>query len=123
MSEDRRPLAAAGHLFLRASDVERAAKRLISVGVRAILVRETLAVMELRGGTHVVVRPLEDDTAHEAGFDLMYEDLDGARDLFAEAGFEVGPIAKGNVHRGFEATAPERFSIKVNDSHAGRRAV
>ncbi len=123
MPEDRRPLAAAGHLFLRASDVEGAAKRLLSVGVRAILVRESLAVMELRGGTHVVVRPLEDDRAHEAGFDLMYEDLEDARTRFETAGFEVGPITEGKVHRGFEAKAPERFSIKVNDSHAGRRAV
>lgn len=123
MSEDRRPLAAAGHLFMRASNVESAAKRLVAVGVRAILVKETLAVMELRGGTHVVVRPAEGDAPPVAGFDLMYEDIEAARTRFVEAGFEVGPMTKGNVHQGFEATAPEQFTLTVNDSHAGRRAV
>ena len=41
--DDGRPLAAAGHVSMRAHPVEAAARRLEAVGVRTILVREDFA--------------------------------------------------------------------------------
>ena len=123
MSKDGRPLAATGHLFLKAKDFRAAAERLKAVGVRSIVDGKNVAVLELRGGTHIVVRQNDVDELHEAAFDLMYDDLDAAHTMFAAAGFEVSDIEVGRIHRGFNATAPERFVIRVLDSHADDRVV
>ena len=57
--EHARPLAATGHLFLQANGARGAAERLVSVGLRDIMVRDSLGVLELRGGTHIVVREVD----------------------------------------------------------------
>ena len=46
--DDKRPLAAAGHLFLRATGARAAAQRLVDVGVRPVVLKDTFAVLELR---------------------------------------------------------------------------
>ena len=121
---DERPLAATGHLFLRVTGARRAAERLVAVGVRRIMVQDAFAVLELRGGTHIVVRETETDGVTDAPFDLMYDDLDAAHAAFRKQGFEVTAIRdSGRVHRSFRATAPGQFRVQVLDSHAGSRAV
>ncbi|MEM6926325.1 MAG: VOC family protein [Myxococcota bacterium] len=118
---DERPLAATGHLILTTAKAADAAKRLVAVGVREIMIRGSFAVLELRGGTHIVVR--EGDGPSDAPFDLMYDDLDATHRRFAEQGFEVTPIERGRVHRSFYAVAPEGFRLQVLDSHVGARSV
>jgi hypothetical protein len=120
---DARPLAATGHLFLRAKGARAAADRLVAVGVRPIVLRDAFAVLELRGGTHIVVRESEEDGVADASFDLMYDDLDAAQASFREQGFSVTEIKRGGVHRSFYATAPEQYRIQVLDSHPGERVV
>ena len=53
---DQRPPVAVGHVRLDVVDVGAAARWLEAVGLRPIVTRDELAVLELRGGTHVVVR-------------------------------------------------------------------
>lgn len=120
---ETRPLAATGHLFLRARGVRAAAERLVAVGVRRIVLKDTIAVLELRGGTHIVVREAEDDAVADAPFDLMYDDIDAAHASFAEHGYTVTDVEDGRIHRSFYATAPEGYRIQVLDSHAGSRVV
>ncbi|MEL6188183.1 MAG: VOC family protein [Myxococcota bacterium] len=124
MQEDRRPAAAAGHLFLTIpEDVASASRRLVAVGVRPIAVQDAFAVLELRGGSHIVVRAGDVPRPAPAPFDLMYDDIEAARSTFIEEGFEVTPIQDGRIHRSFRAIAPEGFEIQVVDSHAGDRTV
>jgi hypothetical protein len=122
---DERPLAATGHLFLRAKGANAAAQRLIAVGVRKVVLNDSFAVLELRGGTHIVVRDQDEDAdaTSDASFDLMYDDVDAAHTRFLAEGFEVTDIKDGKIHRSFYATAPERFRLQVLDSHAGGRAI
>ena len=56
---DQRPPVAVGHVRLNVVDVGAAARWLETVGLRPIVTRDELAVLELRGGTHVVVRHAE----------------------------------------------------------------
>ena len=56
---DLRPPVAVGHVRLGVRDVGAAARWLETVGLRPIVTRDELAVLELRGGTHVVVRAAE----------------------------------------------------------------
>ncbi len=122
MNPDR-PLAAAGHLFLPANGARQAAERLVSVGVRKIVIQEAFAVLELRGGTHIVVREGDGEDIKTASFDLMYDDIEAAQTLFRDKGFKVSDIKPGRSHQSFTAPAPEGYRIQVLDSHAGQRAV
>ena len=56
---DQRPPVAVGHVRLNVVDVGAAARWLETVGLRPIVTMDELAVLELRGGTHVVVRRAE----------------------------------------------------------------
>lgn len=118
-----RPAAAAGHLFMHAHPVPASVARLEAIGIRAIVKRDTFAVMELRGGTHIVVREPKDGSPEQPEFDLMYDDISEARLMFEEAGFELSETVRGKVHASFRATAPEGFEFQVVDSHAGSRVV
>ena len=60
---DQRPPVAVGHVWLPATDVGVAERWLVSVGLRPIFADDSLAVLELRGGTHVVVRKAEQPPA------------------------------------------------------------
>ncbi|MEM7179476.1 MAG: short chain dehydrogenase [Spirochaetota bacterium] len=122
-ASDMRPLAATGHLFLQTKNAGSAAKRLVSVGVRTIMIREDFAVLELRGGTHIVVRENTEEGTSDASFDLMYDDIAIAHELYRNHGFEVTAIKEGKIHNSFYAIAPEGFRIQVLDSHAGTRTV
>ena len=123
MNVDLRPAAAVGHVFLSASDVPAASARLEAIGLRPIVVREQLAVIEMRGGTHIVLRRHDQPGSFSASFDLMYDDLELARTKLEAAGFVISPVQHGGIHSQFRATAPELFEIKVVSSHAGQRPV
>ena len=77
---DQRPPVAVGHVRLNVVDVGAAARWLEMVGLRPIVTRAELAVLELRGGTHVVVRRAEPlpQPGSGAPFDLMVDDIDAA---------------------------------------------
>lgn len=122
-SLDDRPLAAVGHVSMTARPVEPAVRRLEEIGVRTIVAREDFAVMELRGGTHIVVRQSENENVTDTPFDLMYDDIDAAHQLLAGKGFEVTEIERGKIHDSFFALAPEKFRLRVNSSHASDRPV
>ena len=56
---DLRPPVAVGHVRLPVADVGAAARWLETVGLRPIVTMDELAVLEVRGGTHIVVRQAE----------------------------------------------------------------
>src|SRR5215212_5075792 len=89
IAEDQTPHPVAiGHVTLRVSDVGRAAGFYGALGLRPILHREELAILELRGGTHLVLFRAEGKP--EAGpvgaFDFMVEDIEAARAAMEKAG-------------------------------------
>ena len=96
-SVDQRPPVAVGHVWLPATDVAAAERWLISVGLRPIFADDSLAVLELRGGTHVVVRKAEQrpTTGSAAPFDLMVDDIEAARRDYAAKGLGPPTSAEG----------------------------
>jgi hypothetical protein len=124
-SKDRRPPVAIGHVMFEARDVAAAAEWFETVGLRPIAGDEDFAVLELRGGTHLVVtqaarRPKR---GAEAPFDLMVDDVDTARRGFAAKGLGPSRIHRGSIHDSFELSGPEGARFTVLSSHAGRRPV
>lgn len=124
-SVDQRPPVAVGHVRLPATDVATAERWLVSVGLRPIFADNDLAVLELRGGTHVVVRKAEQPppTGSAAPFDLMVDDIEAARRDYAAKGLGPSNISRGRIHDSFHLTGPDGYDFTVNSSHAGGRIV
>jgi hypothetical protein len=122
---DQRPPVAVGHVRLPATDVAAAAGWLEIVGLRPIFASADLAVLELRGGTHVVVRKAErpSEPGAAAPFDLMVDDIEAARRDYAEKGLGPSDISRGRIHDAFHLAGPDGHDFTVCSSHAGGRAV
>jgi hypothetical protein len=122
--KDQRPPVAVGHVRLPVSDVAAAARWLETVGLRPIVQMEELAVLELRGGTHVVVRQAEKPPAGTgAPFDLMVDDVDATHRDYAEKGLSPSPIRRGRIHDSFELAGPDGWAFTVNSSHASGKPI
>jgi hypothetical protein len=122
---DQRPPVAVGHVWLPATDVASAERWLQSVGLRPIFADDGLAVLELRGGTHVVVRKAERPLAagSAAPFDLMVDDIEAARRDYMAKGLGPSDISRGRIHDSFHVTGPDGYDFTITSSHAGGRAI
>jgi hypothetical protein len=121
---DQRPPVAVGHVRLPCGDVAAAARWLENVGLRPIVTMAELAVLELRGGTHVVVRKTEPPApGTPAPFDLMVDDVDATHRDYAEKGLSPSPIERGRIHDSFTVAGPSGWRFTVNSSHASGKPV
>jgi predicted dinucleotide-binding enzyme len=117
---DQRPPVAIGHVSLNATDIGAASHWLATVGLRPLVSSTDLAVLELRGGTHLVVVQAEQppDPRTVAPFDLMFDDVDATHRIFAERGLSPSPIRRGRIHDSFELIGPDGWVFTINSSHA-----
>ena len=125
LPRDRRPPVAIGHVMFEARDVAAAAAWFESVGLRPVAGDDDFAVLELRGGTHLVVSKATRRAKRggEAPFDLMVDDVDATRRDFVAKGFKPSRIHRGSIHDSFELPGPDGARFTVLSSHAGRRPV
>ena len=122
---DQRPPVAVGHVRLNVVDVGAAARWLETVGLRPIVTRNELAVLELRGGTHVVVRQAEPPPKPGTGapFDLMVDDVDAAHRDYAKKGLSPSDIRRGRIHDSFDLPGPAGWTFTVNSTHASGQPI
>ena len=121
---DQRPPVAVGHVRLPCADVAAAARWLETAGLRPIVQMAELAVLELRGGTHVVVRKAAPPAPGAiAPFDLMVDDIDAAHRDYAEKGLKPSEISRGRIHDSFTVPGPGGWIFTVNSSHASGKPV
>jgi hypothetical protein len=121
---DQRPPVAVGHVRLPCSDVAAAARWLENVGLRPIVTMADLAVLELRGGTHVVVRKSDPPASGSvAPFDLMVDDVDAAHRDYAGKGLSPSEISRGRIHDSFQVAGPSGWLFTINSSHASGKPV
>ena len=117
--EALRPTVWTGHLILYGTDAERSATFYEIVGKRRVAVMAPFAVMELRGGTHLVIRTAEKPAPEAAPFDFMVDDLPATREKFGAAGVPMSGVSRDelNTHDQFTITDPDGNTITVKDSH------
>ncbi len=122
---DPRPAVAIGHVVHAVPDVPAEADWLEALGVRPIVRQADFAVMELRGGTHIVLTRADEPIAAgaEAPFDFIVDDVDAMRDHCAAQGFRPGRMARGRIHDRFELSDPAGYRVTILSSHAGTRPV
>jgi catechol 2,3-dioxygenase-like lactoylglutathione lyase family enzyme len=114
---DERPPVWIGHAVLPVSDIERSADFWRDLGLREIERNPHVAVLELRGGTHLVIVPGTPTAGSDAPFDLMVEDLDATREQWLERGLDPSPIERGRIHSAFTVSDPDGYRVTVNSSH------
>jgi catechol 2,3-dioxygenase-like lactoylglutathione lyase family enzyme len=114
---DGRPPVWIGHAVLLVSDVNRSADFWREVGMREVERNPHVAVLEMRGGTHLVLVPGAPPADADAPFDLMVDDLDTTHDQWTARGFAPSPIEHGNIHAAFTVRDPDGYRVTVNSSH------
>jgi len=119
-SADKRPPVAVGHVYLPVKNVPTTCAFLAELGLRPVFERETVAVLELRGGTHIIVEKSRKriKPGDQAPVDFMVDDVKKARAKYAKMGFKPTPIKSGRVHDSFFIPGPDGWSYKITSSHA-----
>lgn len=112
---DPRPRFGIGHVMLPANNAAVLMDFYTAVGMRLIVDMGRTAIVELRGGTHIVIHSGEGGST---SLDLIVDDIDETRAVMAAAGAEVSAITRGNPHDQFVATDPEGNTVVVNSNHA-----
>jgi catechol 2,3-dioxygenase-like lactoylglutathione lyase family enzyme len=120
---DARPEIAIGHVRLSVSNVAETTDFFVKLGIRTLVEREDFAVLELRGGTHLVLRPWETAESSPVDFDIMVDDIDAAYGQLQGYGMVVSDISRRRIHDNLEGQTPDRRALTINSSHAGDRAV
>lgn len=119
MSSDPRPDVAIGHIRLDVNDVTSEYGFFLKHGMREILKRDNFAILELRGGTHLILEKAEEqvDSGIRTPFDLMVDDIDSAHSKYIDDGLKTSEIERGTIHDSFTVTTPTGYVIPVNSSH------
>lgn len=113
--EDLRPRFGIGHMSITAADVESLTDFYAAIGMRLIVNMGRMSIVELRGGTHLIIGSGE---AGVANLDLIVDDIDATRSVLETEGASVGDIRRGSPHDQFIALDPEGNRLVVNSNHA-----
>jgi catechol 2,3-dioxygenase-like lactoylglutathione lyase family enzyme len=124
-TENQRPTLAIGHVVLHARDVAASAEFYSGIGLRLIVKRPELAILELRGGTHLLLFQARDTVGPAPAFDLMVDDIAATWASFEKSGIQVTPIREDRIsrHQMFEVTDPSGYLITVLSNHTEGRSV
>jgi catechol 2,3-dioxygenase-like lactoylglutathione lyase family enzyme len=112
-----RPSVWIGHAVLTVGDVDRSADFWQRLGMREVERNQHVAVLELRGGTHLVLVPGTPAEDAEAPFDLMVEDVDATHAAWEARGLDLSPIERGRIHAAFTLRDPDGYHVTINSSH------
>ena len=120
---DPRPPVWIGHVRMNSRSVEETTAFMLNIGMRSIVQNDRISVLELRGGTHLVIAGAEDGEPGDAEFDLMVEDVDATYAEYAAKGLTVSEIQRGRIHDSFILTEPGGNRITVNSTHVSDQPV
>jgi catechol 2,3-dioxygenase-like lactoylglutathione lyase family enzyme len=122
-SKDERPRVWVGHITLRTPDIPGTRDFMLKLGMRPIAGGDDFAVLELRGGTHLILLPAEAPASGTAYFDLMVDDLQATHEQLHSLGLAPSPIEKGRIHSSFTVAAPSGHTITFNSTHVSDKPV
>ena len=112
-----RPPVWIGHTVLPVADLNRSADFWQGLGMREIERNPHVAVLELRGGTHLLLVPGTPQAEADAPFDLMVDDLDTTHAEWKARGLDPSPIESGQFHTAFTLRDPDGYRVTVHSSH------
>ena len=113
--DDKRPRFGIGHMAFPATDVAELVDFYTSIGMRLVVNMGRAAILELRGGTHLI---LQQGSDADGTLDLIVDDIDETWSVLDAAGAKPSSIKRGNPHDRFVATDPQGNTLVVNSNHA-----
>jgi hypothetical protein len=122
---DPRPPVWVGHVVLETDRLAESARFMQTIGMRPIHEGPTVAIFELRGGTHLILLPKQKLKGGDAPFDLMVDDLHATHRQLAELGLAPTAIeAMPKIdHELFRVREPAGHVITFYSSHVAGRVV
>ena len=118
MARDPRPPVWVGHIVLYSDRVKESAAFMLKLGMRSIFQGPDVSVLELRGGTHLVILAKEHVVAGDASFDLMVEDLQATHAHLSSLGLAPSPIEPAIAgHTCFKVREPAGHLITFFSNH------
>lgn len=126
MSEtDQRPAVAVAHVVLETDRMEASTRFFCTIGMRSVFEGPDVSVLELRGGTHLILMRKDEVAGGNATFDLMVDDLHATHKRLAELGIAVTPIEARSAigHEIFTVTEPAGHVVTVFSSHVSGKPV
>lgn len=115
VSRTELPRFAIGHVSVPVDDVDSLTNFYTSVGLRLVVNMGRASILELRGGTHII---LHTGQGGQTTLDFVVDDIDETHTVLQAAGADVTAIQRGNPHDRFTAIDPEGNTLLVNSSHA-----
>ncbi len=112
---DPRPRFGIGHMMMQAADVSALTAFYGRIGMRVVVQSDQFAILELRGGTHLILRPGEPG---QAVLDLIVDDIDDTRDDLLAAGVDATGITRGHPHDRFTSEDLEGNVLLISSNHA-----
>ena len=119
---DQRPPVWVGHISMSTNALAESTDAMLKIGMRPIAQGESVTILELRGGTHLVLRG-DGAEPGDAEFDLMVDDVDATHADYSAKGLNVSEITRGRIHDSFTFTEPGGNRITVNSTHASDQPV
>ena len=122
---DLRPSVWIGHVVMETDRIEESAAFMLKIGMRSIHEGPDVAILELRGGTHLILTRKSTVDPGPAPFDLMVDDVHNAHRLFTSLGLaptSIEAIPSVN-HEVFRIQEPAGHVISVYSSHVEGRPV
>jgi catechol 2,3-dioxygenase-like lactoylglutathione lyase family enzyme len=138
------PAAAFGHFVMKVSDIDASYQFYAKLGLRPFGIFPNLAIIELRGGTHILLFSKNDElpsslrsshlgqrgNSFNEQLDLMIDgksksDLESYRATLMEKGLSVDAIAQDQLfgHDYFQLVDPDGNGITVYTSHTEELSV
>lgn len=115
--ENSRPPVWVGHVSMGTALLAESEAFMQQIGMRSVFRNDSVAILELRGGTHLVLAADADAQPSDAPFDLMVEDIEATHADLAARGLAPSPIEQGRIHSSFTLTEPGGGRITVNSTH------
>ena len=130
MAADK-PQVAVGHVSLTVSDIEASHQFFVDAGLRPFIKDKEIAILEMAGGTHLILFPRGGPEEGEAqSLDLMIagrtlDELTAYRSQLTAKGVAASPIPEEKFygHYRFTAPDPDGHQITFFTSHASHLPV
>ena len=114
-----------GHVTRRVRNVKESAEFFATLGLRTVMAESQMAILELRGGTHLLLFADEAKfkTIPNDNFDLMVSDVEAFHDSLHSKGIRVSQLKQDRFHTYFEASDPDGAKWRINSDHTEGRPV
>lgn len=125
ITDEQRPLLAVAHVVLETDRMEQSAQFMQIIGMRPFFLGPQVSVLELRGGTHLILMFKDKVAGGSAPFDLMVDDIRATHERFTSLGLSPSSIeARPAIdHEVFTVKEPAGHVIAIFSSHVSGKPV